>query len=49
MGELRLLCVNSKQKVIRGLHFQNPPNQVSKFVTCTQGEIFDVFLDIRKN
>ena len=50
MGEVReLLCVSSKQKVIRGLHFQNPPNQVSKFVTCIQGEIFYVFLDIRKN
>lgn len=44
-----LLCVNSKKGVIRGLHFQNPPYAVSKFVTCITGEIFDVFLDIRKN
>lgn len=43
-----LLCVNSNKNVIRGLHFQNPPYSVSKFVTCIKGEIFDVFLDIRK-
>ena len=49
MGEVReLLCVSSKQKLL-GSSFSKPPNQVSKFVTCIQGEIFDVFLDIRKN
>jgi len=44
-----VLCVNSNKNVIRGLHFQNPPYPVSTFVTCIKGEIFDVFLDIRKN
>ena len=38
----------SKQGVIRGLHYQLPPFQQSKLVTCISGEIFDVAVDIRK-
>ena len=50
MGNVsELLCVRSNKNVIRGLHFQNPPTAVSKFITCIEGKILDVFLDIRKN
>jgi len=44
-----VLCTTSKQNVIRGLHFQKEPSEISKFLTCVQGEILDVFLDIRKD
>lgn len=44
-----VLCTTSKQNVIRGLHFQKEPSEISKFLTCVQGEIMDVFLDIRKD
>lgn len=33
---------------LRGLHFQNPPFLEAKLVTCLQGEIFDVALDLRR-
>lgn len=33
--------------VLRGLHYQNTPPQ-GKLVTCTNGEIFDVAVDIRQ-
>lgn len=39
----------SKSFVIRGMHFQKPPNDHIKLVTVIQGEILDVVLDIRKN
>ena len=34
---------------VRGLHFQNPPHAEIKLVSCLQGEIFDVAVDLRKN
>ena len=34
--------------VLRGLHYQNPPNAQAKLVTVTKGKIFDVAVDIRK-
>lgn len=39
----------SNQGVIRGMHFQTPPAQHAKIVTCPQGKIQDVVLDVRKN
>ena len=33
---------------VRGLHFQHPPFAQGKLVRCTQGEIIDVAVDIRK-
>jgi len=48
-GPIReILCVNSSKNVIRGMHFQTKPNEVTKFVTCIKGSITDVFIDIRK-
>ena len=39
----------SEQKVLRGLHFQLPPFDHIKCVTCLEGKIFDVVVDLRKN
>ena len=38
----------SARGVLRGLHFQNP-NPQGKLVRVTQGEVFDVAVDIRKD
>lgn len=38
-----------KLGTIRGLHFQNPPYSETKIVTCIQGSVFDVAVDIRRN
>ena len=39
----------SKKDCIRGMHFQKDPNQVKKLISCSNGKILDVFLDIRKD
>lgn len=39
----------SKLGVLRGMHFQIPPKAQAKLVRCTQGEIFDVIVDLRIN
>lgn len=44
-----LLCVTSKKGVLRGMHFQEPPHDLSKFITCINGKILDVFVDLRKS
>ena len=33
---------------VRGLHFQTPPHAEVKIVSCLQGEIFDVAIDLRR-
>mgnify|MGYP006429330939 FL=1 len=33
---------------VRGMHFQYPPHTETKMVTCIQGSVFDVAVDIRK-
>lgn len=38
----------SSKGVLRGLHFQNPNHQ-GKLVRVTQGEVFDVAVDIRRD
>lgn len=38
----------SKQNVLRGLHYQNPPKAQGKLVGVMDGEVFDVAVDIRK-
>ena len=40
---------SSKKNVIRGIHFQKSPHQLSKLVTCISGRIMDLFIDLRKN
>lgn len=39
----------SSKNVLRGLHYQLPPQAQGKLVRVTQGEVFDVAVDIRKN
>lgn len=34
---------------VRGLHFQYPPHAEVKMVSCLQGEIFDVAVDLRRD
>ena len=37
----------SRMGVLRGMHFQNPPQEHTKLVYCTSGLILDVVLDLR--
>lgn len=39
----------SKKNVIRGMHFQTPPNDHDKLVTCLSGSVLDVVVDLRKD
>jgi len=39
----------SSKGVLRGLHYQLPAKAQGKLVRVTQGEVFDVAVDIRKN
>jgi dTDP-4-dehydrorhamnose 3,5-epimerase len=38
----------SEKNVLRGLHFQTPPHDHYKLVTCVEGDVFDVIVDLRK-
>jgi dTDP-4-dehydrorhamnose 3,5-epimerase len=40
---------SSHKNVIRGLHFQTPPFDHAKVISCLQGEILDVVVDLRKS
>jgi dTDP-4-dehydrorhamnose 3,5-epimerase len=37
----------SHRNVLRGLHFQTPPHDHDKLVTCIEGAVFDVVVDLR--
>ena len=39
----------SSKGALRGLHYQLPPKAQGKLVRVTQGEVFDVAVDIRKS
>ncbi len=39
----------SSKNVLRGLHYQVNPHAQGKLVSCINGEIFDVVVDLRKN
>lgn len=39
----------SVKGVLRGLHYQLPPHAQGKLVRVTQGEVFDVVVDIRRD
>lgn len=38
----------SSRGVMRGLHFQRPPHAQAKLVSCVQGSVLDVAVDIRR-
>ncbi len=37
----------AKRGTVRGMHFQNSPHAEMKLVTCVQGEVWDVAVDLR--
>jgi dTDP-4-dehydrorhamnose 3,5-epimerase len=39
----------SKKNVIRGMHFQKPPYEYVKLITCTEGAVQDGIVDLRKS
>lgn len=39
--------VESRQGVLRGLHWQREPHEQAKLVACHYGEVFDVAVDVR--
>ena len=39
---------NERKGILRGLHFQFPPAAETKLVRCVLGEVFDVYVDLRK-
>ena len=45
---VRTLYVRSFRGVIRGLHVSNSQNGPNKFISCTRGEVFEVYLDLRR-
>ncbi|HLO78213.1 MAG TPA: dTDP-4-dehydrorhamnose 3,5-epimerase [Magnetospirillum sp.] len=36
-----------RKGTVRGMHFQRPPHQEAKVVTCLKGAIWDVIIDLR--
>lgn len=40
---------NAVAGTLRGLHFQAPPHEEDKLVTCVRGSLFDVLLDLRRD
>lgn len=40
---------NYKKGVLRGLHYQKEPYPEVKMVSCFQGSIYDILLDLRKD
>ena len=43
------ISFNRKRGTLRGLHWQAKPHEEAKLVRCTQGAIFDVALDLRRD
>jgi dTDP-4-dehydrorhamnose 3,5-epimerase len=43
------ISFNDKRGTLRGLHWQEMPHEEAKLVRCTQGAIFDVVVDLRRN
>jgi dTDP-4-dehydrorhamnose 3,5-epimerase len=40
-------AINHRAFTLRGLHFQDAPHEETKLVSCAQGRIFDVVVDLR--
>ena len=52
MGNRQLRQINhtltAGRGTVRGMHYQLPPHTETKFVSCLQGTIFDVAVDLRR-
>jgi dTDP-4-dehydrorhamnose 3,5-epimerase len=46
-GMVETFWSTSKRSVIRGLHYQAPPYDHAKIVTCVRGEMFAAVVDLR--
>jgi dTDP-4-dehydrorhamnose 3,5-epimerase len=40
---------NKKKGTLRGMHYQVPPYEEAKIVSCTKGSIYDVVVDLRRD
>lgn len=43
------ISYNKKKGTLRGMHYQKPPHDEAKIVSCTHGAIYDVAIDLRKD
>lgn len=43
------ISVNRKMGTLRGMHYQLPPHQEVKLVSCPRGAIYDVIIDLRRD
>lgn len=43
------MSFNHKKGTLRGMHFQIPPATETKLIRCTQGAVYDVIVDLRKD
>lgn len=39
---------SARKGTLRGLHYQTPPFEEAKLLTCTRGALFDVVADVRR-
>ena len=52
LSDIILQCstsFNKKKVTLRGMHYQSEPYAEPKIVLCTNGAIYDVVVDLRKN
>ncbi len=43
------MSFNEKKGTLRGMHYQAPPMAEAKLVSCVQGSIYDVIIDLRRD
>jgi dTDP-4-dehydrorhamnose 3,5-epimerase len=43
------ISFNKKKGTLRGMHYQVPPFEEVKIVSCTRGSIYDVVVDLRRD
>jgi dTDP-4-dehydrorhamnose 3,5-epimerase len=43
------ISYNKARGTLRGMHYQNAPYPEAKVVRCTQGSIYDVIIDLRRD
>lgn len=43
------ISYNKKKGTLRGMHYQVAPHEEAKLIRCTQGAIYDVIVDLRRD